>query len=136
MRFKYCIFFSFSLFFTFGCKSQASKIDQLGVYEVENGVITVTEDSNSIVYYMLDWQGDTLITSDNHFSSTHKWALHFDQSKNLWVFSSDVGDICWELDSVNNEYLKHEFWGLLSKDSIPIEVWRTLSQFYPYSNEK
>jgi len=130
----------FMLLCSAACKSQSKweggKISKPGVYEYGGLRIFVLDQNYTLEYFMLNAKGDTLISRDGHFSSFQRWTLHLDRDQNLWVFSSDIGDACWEKDFRSEKYLKKEFVGLISKDSVPGEVYNTLKQFHPYSNQK
>ena len=122
------------------CNSQSQwvggKISKAGVYEYQGLQIIVTDFDHILEYYMLNVDGDTLVSTDQKFSSFQRWAIHLDKDKNLWVFSSDIGDACWERDPSSEQYAKREFIGLIPKDSIPAEVYNTLKEFHPYSRRK
>jgi hypothetical protein len=130
----------FFLLLTLGsCKSQprwdGGKITKEGVYENEDFKIIAIDEDNSLVYFMLDSKGDTLIRSDKKFSMFHRWALQLDKDQTLWVLSSDIGHGCWKKDPITHKYIKRDFFGPILKDSIPVEVYSTLKLFHPYSSE-
>lgn len=68
------------------CKSQSKweggEITKVGVYEYEGLKLTVTDKDYILDYFMLDEKGDTLLASDEKFSSFQRWALHLDKEKN------------------------------------------------------
>jgi hypothetical protein len=124
----------------FSCESSIKEwengaITNFGSYEYQGIKIEVASQNNSVEYYVQNSKGDTLIRNERKFSAFQRWALHFDQNLNLWVFSSDIGDSCWRRDSLTNKYIEYEYTGLINKDSIPKEVYETLSSFHPYSNQ-
>jgi len=130
----------FLLFYLVSCSSShkwpGGIITDDGVYENNGLKIIVTDHDHSIDYVVFDSKGGTLIKSDRKFSSFQRWALHLDRDQNLWVFSSDVGDACWKIEPTNKKYIKREFYGLISKDSIPGEVYNTLKHFHPYNSQE
>ena len=111
-------------------------ITDTGVYKHNGLSIHVIDQNDQVLYTILDSKGDTLITKDRAFSMFQKWAIHIDQNMNVWVFSSDIGHSCWIKNHLNKRYEKHEFLGKINTDSIPDEVFNTLSNFYPYSVNK
>ncbi len=111
------------------------EINTAGNYKYGDLEIIVEKNDRAVDYSMLNLKGDTLVKSENRFSPFQRWALYLDDDKTLWVFSSDIGDICWKKDSVSHKYVKHEFLGLIPKDSIPADVFETLRKFYPYNKQ-
>ncbi len=119
------------------CTQESNKwnggpITNKGEYIYNDNKITVYGKGHSLMYNMIDQYGDTLLQQDEQISMVHNWALHLDDEMNLWVLSSDIGHSCWERDSTTGEYSKHKFYGPIEKHSIPDDVFKTISLFYPY----
>jgi len=112
--------------------SECGSITKVGIYKCSSLRISVKKQNNSIEYYLMSSDGDTLVR-DGRFSPFHKWALQIDSNKNLWVLSSDVGNSCWILDSISKKYFKKEFNYIIPSDSVPLEIYSTLKLFHPYS---
>ena len=107
-----------------------------GVYEYNGLSIHVSDQNDQVWYSVLNSKGDTLITKDRKFSTFQRWAIQLDQNMNIWILSSDIGHSYWRRNSSNEQYEKHEFFGKIHRDSIPDDVFKTLSNFYPYSVNK
>jgi len=121
------------------CEAQSKwdggKITKTGVYQYDSLKLIVNDSNHRVEYFMLNSKGDTLIISDRKFSTFHRWALQIDKDRNLWVLSSDIGHSCWKRSIENGKYIKQEFFGPISKDSIPAEIYNTLKLFHPYSSQ-
>jgi hypothetical protein len=126
----------FIVFYLGSCSSEpewkGGIITEAGVYD--NGMlkVVVKDQDYALSYLMVRSNRDTLFCSDREFSSFHRWALHLDNENNLWIFSSDIGHACWKKDLTHETYNKQEYFGPISKDSIPADVYNTL-KYFPFS---
>jgi hypothetical protein len=111
-------------------------ITDVGKYEHQDYTVYVNDPNFLIEYYMLNGKGDTVLSANHKFNTFQSWALHLDKELNLWVFSSDIGHSRWQRDSLSGRYKEHEYWGEIPLDSIPKDVYETLSKFYPYNRER
>lgn len=115
------------------CDWKGGEITNYGNYCNSHVKIKVYEKDNYLKYEMRNREEDIIISNDENISVVHRWALFLDDEKNLWVFSSDIGHSCWIKGIGTKGYVKREFVGQISKDSIPAEVYATLKRFHPYS---
>jgi len=110
------------------CRSQTGDwqkkgITQYGNYSVDSLTIDVYEESNYLKYDVKNNKGEVLIENDMNISVYQSWGIFLDNERNLWVFSSDIGDAVWIRDRLKGGYTKKSFNHWLTKDSVPAEVY-------------
>ncbi|MDL5050859.1 hypothetical protein QQ054_33205 [Oscillatoria amoena NRMC-F 0135] len=116
------------IFVTQSCKESAcnwsgGEITDYGTYCNGDLKIKVYEEDSYLRYEMRDKKDDVAVKYDMNISVVHHWGLFLDNDKNLWVFSSDIGDAVWKRDSLTGEYSKKIFHHSLTRDSVPSELY-------------
>ena len=100
------------------------KIDRPGEYDLVKGgyKIFVGVDSDLVRYRVVDSTGATIIRCDDNISVYQRWGLYWDAAGNLWVQSSDIGDVVWR--PVGGDKYKKEFLDSSSDRLMPEELRR------------
>jgi hypothetical protein len=105
------------------CDWKGGEITDVGTYCNTDVLIKVYKEGNYLRYEVKNKKDSILIKSDENISVIQQWGLFFDSDRNLWVFSSDIGDSIWKRDSITGKYNKKIFIGWLKKDSVPSEIF-------------
>lgn len=106
------------------CDWSGGEIREYGEFCNTEVNISVDEKDNFLKYEVRNKKGDVLIVQDMNISVVQSWGLFFDNKKNLWVFSSDVGTSVWERDS-KGKYHNRAFYRELTKDDVPQELYES-----------
>jgi len=112
------------------CNSQIGNwqkrgITRYGSYSIDSLTIDIYEENNYLKYELKDDKGKVLIENDMNISVYQSWGLFLDNERNLWVFSSDIGDAVWMRNPSTGIYAKKSFDHWLTKDSVPHEVYES-----------
>lgn len=107
------------------CDWKGGEIIDFGIFCNNDFTIKVSEKDHYLKYAVHNKNGEIVIKQDMNISVIHHWGLFLDSNKNLWVFSSDVGDGVWELEKSTGIYRKRMFYHELTKDEVPQELFNS-----------
>ncbi|MFM7854925.1 MAG: hypothetical protein ACKO96_24100 [Flammeovirgaceae bacterium] len=105
------------------CDWKGGEITDYGTYCNDDFKINVYEKDNYLKYEVRNKKEDVIIRQNVNISIVHHWGLFLDNDKNLWVFSSDIGDSIWKMDSLTGKYNNRIFHHWLTRDSVPSELY-------------
>ena len=124
--FRVCLLFLSVLLTVFGCSFAAKDnglINDFGEYKISGGTILKVMDNNGLLdYQMLDKKGKVLFETYTPISLYHRWGMYVDDTKTLWVFSSDRGNYKWAMNTETGDY---EASWLEPNDIVPDEILKT-----------
>jgi hypothetical protein len=130
---KYSIFIL--TLFLFSCLSNKGswsgrKITSPGTYEVGPGIsLEVFTEGSWVKYTVTNKKGDVIMKSSDGMSAHQKWAFYLDENKDLWVFSTDIGDSVWRRQP--SGFYHHQYFNsFLSPDQVPPSVYQYCKEFF------
>jgi len=102
---------------------ESGEITNYGTYNNTDLKIKVYEENSYLKYEVRNEKNEVVIKNDDNLSVVHQWGLFVDDDKNVWVFSSDIGDAIWKRDTITGKYAKRVFRDWLTRDSVPDELY-------------